>query len=174
MRWRSIVHGLIPVATLTGGTMALAAQHQPEADKPIVCPLSAPYRSDNPFARILRQELLVSIIAEDARMIAIVSLDWKRPGHALILPKAPVRNLYDLGERDTLALMRLAKRVATAQQRALGSTGFVLQQNNAVSQHVCHFHLHVIPNTLPDPGNHPTRAEMDDIARRLKAALPPG
>ncbi|KQM57176.1 MULTISPECIES: HIT family protein [unclassified Sphingomonas] len=174
MRWTRIVVGLMPVAALSGAAMATAGGQQPEADKPIVCPLSAPYRTDNVFARILLHELPASIIAEDARVMAIVPTDWKRPGHALVIPKAPVRNLYDLNDRDTLAVMRMAKRVATAQQRAFGSTGFALQQNNAVSQHVCHFHLHVIPNTPPAPRTNPTRAEMDDIARRLKAALPPG
>ncbi|MDJ0276127.1 HIT family protein [Sphingomonas sp. 2R-10] len=174
MRWMWIAGGLMPVAVLTVGSIASATGGQSEADKPIVCPLSAPYRTDNPFARILRHELPVSIIAEDRRVIAIVPLDWKRPGHALVIPRAPVRNLYDLNDRDTLALMRMAKRVATAQQRAFGSTGFALQQNNAVSQHVCHFHLHVTPNTPPAPRPNATRAEMDDIARRLKAALPPG
>lgn len=174
MRWRSIASGLTPIVVPTGATVAMPAEQQAEADKPIVCPLSAPYRTDNAFARILRHEIPASIIAENARVMAIVPIDWKRPGHALVIPKAPVRNLYELSDRDMLAVMRMAKRVATAQQRALGSTGFALQQNNAVSQHVCHFHLRVIPNTAPDPRSNPTRAEMDAIARRLKAALPPG
>lgn len=103
MRWRWIASGLIPIVAPTGGTVAMPAAQQAEADKPIVCPLSAPYRTDNAFARILRHEIPASIIAEDARVMAIVPIDWKRPGHALVIPKAPVRNLYELSDRDMLA-----------------------------------------------------------------------
>ena len=137
------------------------------------CPLSAPYDSDNPFARIIRRELPASIIDQDARVMAIVPLEWDHPGHALIIPKAPVRNLFELDDRDALAVMAMAKRVATAQQRALGSTGFSLQQNNAGRQDVCHFHVHVIPNTPAVPRTRATRAEMDASAERLRGALPP-
>jgi histidine triad (HIT) family protein len=136
------------------------------------CPLSAPYDANNTFARIIRKQLPASIIAQDARVIAIIPLEWEHPGHALVIPKHAVRNLYDLGDRDLIAVMNMVKRVATAQQRALGSTGFSLQQNNASNQDVCQLHIHVIPNTPLVPKVRATRAEMDAMAERLKAALP--
>lgn len=64
------------------------------------------------------------------------------------------------------------ERQQRAQQRALGNTELALQQNNAVGQHVCRFHLHVIPNTPLDLRETPSPAEVDAIAQRLKATLP--
>lgn len=137
------------------------------------CPLTAPCQADNPFARIIRGEIPASVIAQDKHVMAIIPLDWEHPGHALVIPKKPVRNLDDLSDRDTLAVFHMVKRIAAAQQHALGSTGYSLQQNNASRQDVCHFHVHVIPNTPPIPRTRHTRLEMDAMAERLRTALPP-
>lgn len=138
------------------------------------CPLLAPYDPGNPFARIVRGELPASVIAQDALVMAFVPLGWERPGHALVIPKRPARNLYDLTDAEAVAVMHMVRRVATAQQRAFGSTGFRLQQNNAQGQDVCHAHFHVVPNTPPNPTPKATRAEMDAVAERLRKALPDG
>ncbi len=137
------------------------------------CPLTAPYRAENTFTRILRGERPASVIAQDRRVMAIIPLDWEHPGHALVIPKSPVRNLDDLDDRDALAVLHMVKRVAAAQRSALGSTGYSLQQNNASRQDVCHFHIHVIPDTPAVPRVRATRADMDAMAERLRAALPP-
>ena len=163
----------LSIAALAAGLLALALPPALAKGEALPCPLAAAYRTDNPFARIIRGELPVSIIDQDARVIAIVPLEWEYPGHALVIPKGPVRNLNDLTDRDAVALMHMVKRVAAAQQRALGSTGFSLQQNNARKQDVCHLHVHVVPNTPPVPKKHATRTEMDAMAERLKAGLPP-
>jgi histidine triad (HIT) family protein len=159
----------IGVATAASGQTAAPDSAKKGA---LLCPLSGPYDANNSFARIIRGQLPASIIAQDARVIAIIPLEWEHPGHALVIPKHPVRNLYDLGDRDLVAVMNMVKRVAAAQQRALGSTGFSLQQNNASSQDVCQLHVHVIPNTPLVLKARATRAEMDAMAERLKAALP--
>lgn len=143
----------------------------PESDR-LRCPLSAPYDPGNAFARIIRGELPASVIAQNARVMAIIPLEWEHVGHALVIPKRAVRNLDDLDDRDLVAVMHMVRRVAKAQQRALASTGFSLQQNNASRQDVCHFHVHVIPNTPLVARVRATRAEMDAIAQRLRAALP--
>lgn len=152
------------------GAGASAAKAQGHA---LPCPLTAPYPADNPFARIIRGELPASIVAENKRVIAIIPLEWEHPGHTLVIPKAAVRSLDDLSDRDALAVMHMVKRIAAAQQRALGSTGYSLQQNNASRQDICHFHVHVIPNTPAVVKTRATRAEMDALAARLRAALPP-
>lgn len=146
---------------------------QTAASKALLCPLSAPYDTNNPFARIIRGDLPVSIIAQDAMVIAFIPLGWEHPGHALVVPKRAARNLFDLDDKQLVSVMHMVKRLAVAQQQALGSTGFSLQQNNARSQDVCHAHFHVIPNTPVVATPHATRAEMDAMASRLKAAMPP-
>ncbi len=167
---RSIAAWLLLAAAVATG----ASGQTPSAGDgwTLPCPLDAPYNADNVFARIVRGDLPASIVAQDARVMAILPLEWERPGHVLVIPRRPVGNLYDLGDRDLVAVMAMVRRIATAQRRALGSSGFSLQQNNASNQHVCHLHVHVIPNTPRVPMVHATRAEMDAMAQRLRAALP--
>ncbi|WP_294353193.1 HIT family protein [uncultured Sphingomonas sp.] len=168
-----IGHHLRLAGILAASLLSIASPAAGAQEGALRCPLSTPYNPSNPFARTVRGELPASIIAQDATVMAIIPLEWKHPGHALIIPKSAVRNLGDLSDADALAVLHMARRVAVAQQRALGSTGYSLQQNNASRQDVCHFHLHVIPNTPAVPRVRPTRAEMDMIAERLRAALPP-
>lgn len=62
--------------------------------------------------------------------------------------------------------------VAVAQQKALGSTGFSILQNNGRDQSVGHVHFHVIPNTPFEPRKPIPRDELDAMAERLKVSFP--
>jgi histidine triad (HIT) family protein len=138
------------------------------------CPLDGPYDDSNPFARILRGELPASRVHEDAQTLVLLPLVWEHPGHALVLPKRPVRNLLDMTPAEMGHALHVARQVALAQQRALGATGFSILQNNGRHQEVCHVHFHVIPNTPRAPQNPVPRAELDRMAERLAAAFPKG
>lgn len=169
-----VKHLSMLLVALAAAPAGADAQAEAPPDGTLRCPLTAPYRSDNAFARIIRGELPVSMIAQDEHVMAIVPLEWEHPGHALVITKAPARNIDDVSDRDALAVLHMVKRIAVAQQRALGSTGFSVQQNNGRRQDVCHFHVHVIPNTPAVAAKRATRVEMDAMAARLRAALPPG
>ena len=65
----------------------------------------------------------------------------------------------------------VAREVGAAQQRALGATGFTIEQNNGRNQDVCHAHFHVIPNTPRATQNPVPREELDRMAERLRAAF---
>lgn len=145
---------------------------QPEAAEPLTCPLDQPYDQNNPFALILRGEAPRSRVFEDAQVIVLVPLEWDHPGHALVIPKQPVRSLLDMTPADMAHTLDVARRVGLAQQRALGSTGFTIVQNNARNQHVCHVHFHVIPNTPRESRKELRQEERDTMAARLNAAFP--
>lgn len=140
--------------------------------QPLKCPLDAPYDASNPFARIARGGSEQAIIYSDPLVIAFVPIDWDNPGHVLIIPRRAARNLNDLTDAEVLAVFHLIRRVAVAQERAFGSTGFTVEQNNARHQTVCHAHFHVIPNTPKEPVAHATPAQIETIAARLRSALP--
>ena len=135
-------------------------------------PLDAAYDAENAFAKIIRGELPVSRVFEDDRVMAIMPLQWDHPGHTLVIPKAPVRSLLNMSVEDMGHALHIARQVAVAQQRALGSTGFTILQNNGRDQAVGHVHFHVIPNTAPAPQRQIPRDQLDDFARRLAAAFP--
>ncbi|MDZ4362884.1 HIT family protein [Brevundimonas sp.] len=162
--------GLIALAFFSGHDAASAQSLA--SDPTLRCPMDQPYEQDNPFARILRGELPASLVYEDEQVIVIMPLEWDHPGHALVIPKRPVRTLFDMTPSEMGHALDVARQVGVAQQRALGSTGFTLVQNNGRSQHVCHVHFHVIPNTPRATQNPVPRADLDHMAERLRAAFP--
>lgn len=157
--------------TLTQTEPSLVTPPEP-ASVPLVCPLDAPYDPSNPFARIIRGELPASRVFEDDRVLVIMPLGWNNPGHTLVIPKRAVRNLGDMTPEEMGYALEIARRVGVAQQRALGSNAYTIQQNNGRSQHVCHVHFHVNPNTPLKPQNPVPRTELDEMAKRLRAAMP--
>lgn len=80
------------------------------------------------------------------------------PGHSLVLPRAHVESLLDLGDSDLTALVLFARHVTHLLARAFEADGFdwTIQDGRSAGQSVPHLHLHVIPrhsDDLPDPGD---------------------
>ncbi|HEV2596573.1 MAG TPA: HIT family protein [Sphingomicrobium sp.] len=159
-------------AHLASALLLAASSSTVAAAEEMKCPLNAAYDPSNPFARIIRGEKEQAIVYSDPLVIAFVPNGWDNPGHVLIVPRRPVRNLDGLNDAEMLAVFHLIKRIAVAQERAFGSTGFTIEQNNARHQSVCHAHFHVIPNTPKESVDNATPAQMEAIAVKLRAALP--
>jgi histidine triad (HIT) family protein len=142
--------------------------------------LDGPYDAGNPFAQILKGDRAQSKVYEDARVIVIIPLSAASPGHVLVIPKKPVRNLLEMTPEDMAAALSAARKAALAQVKALGATGFKIVQNNGASagQTVFHAHFHVIPSydgvklDLEGPRQTLTRDEMNAMGARLRAAWP--
>jgi histidine triad (HIT) family protein len=153
--------------------MLLAMPSVAAADEPLKCPLDAPYDPSNPFAQIIAGKKKQAIVYSDPLVLAFVPIGWDNPGHVLIIPKRRVRSLNDMTDEEMLAVFHLIRRIAVAQERAFGSTGYTVQQNNGRNQSVCHAHFHVIPNSPKQPVEDATQEQMEAIASKLRAALPP-
>ena len=54
------------------------------------------YDPNNIFAKILRGELPCHKVYEDDKALAFLDIMPRAPGHTLVLPKAPARNLLDV------------------------------------------------------------------------------
>ncbi|CAN5169828.1 hypothetical protein BH10PSE1_BH10PSE1_18290 [soil metagenome] len=161
-----------------GAVVLAMAQTSPTVPTPppsppsLTCPLDRPYSENNPFARILRGKLPSSRVYEDDEVIVILPLEWEHPGHALVIPKGPVRSLLDMSPAQMGHVLDAARRTGVAQQRALGATGFTITQNNGRNQDVCHAHFHVIPNTPSVAATPLPREELGRMAERLRAVFP--
>jgi histidine triad (HIT) family protein len=107
----------------------------------------ASYDPNNIFAKILRGELPSYKVYEDDKAMAFLDIMPRAPGHALVLPKAPARNLLDVAPDDLAHVMRIAQKIAKASMKAFGAQGVTIQQFNegAGGQVVFHLHVHVIP-----------------------------
>ena len=105
------------------------------------------YDPNNIFAKILRGELPSYKIYEDDKAMAFLDIMPRAPGHALVLPKAPARNILDVNPEDLAHVMNVAQKIAQASMQAFGAQGVTIQQFNegAGGQVVFHLHVHVIP-----------------------------
>lgn len=99
------------------------------------------------FCKIANGEIPSKTLYEDEDFRVILDLAPATKGHALILPKAHSKNLYELPEETAGKVMKLAKKMAVTMTGKLGCDGFnIIQNNNEVAgQTVFHFHMHLIP-----------------------------
>ncbi len=115
-------------------------------------PLKAPYDENNPFAKILRGEIVVPKVYEDDQVLAFMDHAPAEPGHVLVISKtSKARNILEISPQDLSRLMAVAARVGHAQVDGLGVEGFTIVQNNGVGQSVPHLHIHVIPRQAGKP-----------------------
>jgi histidine triad (HIT) family protein len=138
----------------------------------------ASYDPDNVFAKILRGEIPSYKIYEDDRAFAFLDIMPRTPGHALVIPKAPARNILDIAPDDLAHVMKVAQKVARAGMTAFEADGITVQQFSepAGGQVVFHLHVHVMPRKGGVPLKPPASFKEDPAvlaqhANRLAAAL---
>ncbi len=136
------------------------------------------YDNDNIFAKILRGELPAFKIYEDDRSFALLDIMPRCPGHTLVIPKAPARNIFDIAPDDFAAVARTTQKIAAALKQAFVADGVTLQQANerAGGQVVFHLHMHVLPRhdgvaMLPAASRKEDLKVLEDHATRIIAAL---
>ncbi|HEX8457802.1 MAG TPA: HIT family protein [Pyrinomonadaceae bacterium] len=131
--------------------------------------------------RIVAGERVGSVVTETEQVLVLINPYWLTAGHALVVPRRHVENLYELPDELAAPVLSAAARVARAQKRAFAAAGVTLRQNNeaASDQHLFHFHLHVIPRFNGDlarfnaaPALVPS-AEQEAAAARLRLFLEP-
>ncbi len=137
-----------------------------------------PYDPDNIFAKILRGELPAHKVYEDNQTLAFMDIMPRGDGHALVIPKAPSRNIFDADPDSLAAVMRTVQKVAKAGKKAFAADGTTIQQFNepAGGQVVFHLHVHVIPRfegvaLKPHSGQMAEQASLVANAEKLRAAI---
>lgn len=146
--------------------------------RPLPAALAGSYDAQNPFARIIRNELPAARVYEDAHVLAFMDTSPLTPGHVLVITKTSrARNLLEISPRDLDRVMAVAARIARAQVIALGPDGIDgvrIMQNNGSAQSVFHLHVHVVPHRrgvwattgVPTP-----MSELKPMAARIAAAM---
>ena len=136
------------------------------------------YDPNNVFAKILRGELPAYKVYEDDKAFAFLDIMPRTPGHTLIIPKAPARNILDVAPDDLAHVMKVVQKVAQAAVKVFGADGVTVQQFNegAGGQVVFHLHVHVIPRKNGVPMKPPASEKekpdvLADQALKLAAAL---
>jgi histidine triad (HIT) family protein len=136
------------------------------------------YDPNNIFAKILRGELPCHKVYEDDKALAFLDIMPRAPGHTLVLPKAPARNLLDVDPSDLAHVMQVAQKIAKAGMTVFAADGVTVQQFNesAGGQVVFHLHVHVLPRHNGVPLKPPASVKEEtavlcDQALKLAAAL---
>jgi histidine triad (HIT) family protein len=136
------------------------------------------YDPQNPFAKILRGEFPCYKVHEDDHTLAFLDIMPRCPGHALVIPKAPVRNILDISPEDFAQVARVSHKIARAAMTAFGAQGITLQQFSepASGQVVFHLHMHVMPRydgvaLLPPASRKEDGKVLEANAAKLVAAL---
>lgn len=138
----------------------------------------AAYDPNNIFAKILRGEFPCYKIYEDDKALAFLDIMPRAPGHTLVLPKAPARNILDVSPDDLAQVMKIAQKIAKAAVGVFSADGVTVQQFNegAGGQVVFHLHVHVIPRksgvSMKPPASEKEKPDvLADQAKKLAAAL---
>jgi histidine triad (HIT) family protein len=136
------------------------------------------YDPNNIFAKILRGELPCYKVYEDDKVLAFLDIMPRSPGHTLVLPKAPARNIHDISADDLAHVITAAQKVAKAAVKAFSADGITIQQFNegAGGQVVFHLHLHVIPRkagvAMKPPASEKEKPDvLAEHAKKLAAAI---
>lgn len=136
-------------------------------------------KDDCIFCKIANGEIPSDTVYEDEQFRVILDLSPAVKGHALILPKEHFDDLVSADDATLEGILRLAKRIGSAQLTALKCDGFNVVQNNgeAAGQTVHHLHMHIIPRynggekivSWPQLESEPK--EQAELAAKLHAEL---
>lgn len=93
-------------------------------------------------------------VYQDEDVIVLIAADGfgDHEGHAMVCPAEHYENLYDLPSRVLQRIALTAKQVALSMKEAWAPDGVSTRQHNepAGSQHVWHYHQHVLPRWHDD------------------------
>lgn len=136
------------------------------------------YDPDNIFAKILRGDIPCHKVYEDDVALVFMDVMPQSPGHTLVVPKTPSRNLLDADPAVLSKILPLVQKIAIAAKAAFNADGISVWQFNepASGQTVFHLHYHVIPRYEGQPLRaHAGKMEDAEVlkanAAKLKAAL---
>jgi histidine triad (HIT) family protein len=136
------------------------------------------YDPNNIFAKILRGEFPCYKVYEDDHVLAFLDIMPRSPGHTLVIPKAPARNILDISPEDFAHVARGSHKIAGAAMQAFKADGITVQQFSeaAGGQVVFHLHMHVMPRhngvaLLPPASRKEDPKVLEEHARVLIEAL---
>ncbi len=139
---------------------------------------SPAYDDNNIFAKILKGEIPSYRVYEDEHTVAFMDVMPQSPGHTLVVPKAPSRNIFDADPAALQQAITVVQKIAVAVREAFDADGVYIAQFNEppAGQTVFHLHFHVIPRLegvalKPHSGKMEDGAVLAENARKIIEAL---
>lgn len=131
------------------------------------------------FQKIIDREIPATIVYEDEHCIAFLDISPINPGHTLVVPRTPYKNIFELPQETLAHLFSVVQKIAGVQKSALDADGVNIMMNNdaAAGQVVFHAHIHIIPRYTGDGYEHwhskrpYEQGETEIVAEKIKNAL---
>lgn len=125
------------------------------------------------FTKIIKGEIPCHKIWEDDQFFAFLDIRPIQPGMTLVVPKEEVENPFDMADDEYCDLMRAAKHLVPAIQKAAGSSrvGLVIE-----GLEIPHAHVKLIPINGPSDLNSSNARDASDdelraMAEKIRANL---
>ncbi len=136
------------------------------------------------FCRIIEGKVPASVVYRDDMVAAFMDIRPVNTGHVLVIPLKHFTELSDMDEETGLRLfqvtMRVQKAVRASGVRCEGINLF-LADGEAAFQEVFHVHMHIFPRFKGDDfkidadwSKQPPRAELDEVAAKIRSAYTEG
>jgi len=128
------------------------------------------------FEKIINREVPAEIVYEDEHTLAFLDIAPNNPGHTLVIPKSPSRNVLEIDADTWSKVMEAVRRLTPIIKEAVGADGINLMMNNepAAGQIVFHTHIHIIPRFDGDGYEHWSsrsyeEGEMEAVGEKIRA-----
>ncbi len=128
------------------------------------------------FCKIIKKEISAEVIYEDSASMAILDVNPRSPGHAMILPKSHAENILDLADEEIGDVFKAVKKVTVILSESLKPDGFTIGINHGKvsEQAIDHLHIHVLPRWLGDGGgsihsvvDNPPKETLKEIKNKI-------
>lgn len=131
------------------------------------------------FCKIAAGKIPSNTLYENDSFRVILDIAPAAKGHAIVLPKAHMADLFAMDADIAATALPVITKVAGALKEALSCDGINLMQNNgkAAGQTIFHLHFHIIPRFHDDgltiPGQTTTydEGEAEALAAKVRSLL---
>lgn len=134
------------------------------------------------FCKIINGDIPSTKIYEDDEILAFLDISQATIGHTLVIPKAHIRDIFEMEEETASNLYRRVPKLASAIKHTFNAGGMNIVNNNKeeAGQTIFHYHLHLIPRYSEKDGlkvlftnnmDRYSKEDLEDFANRIKKNL---
>jgi histidine triad (HIT) family protein len=130
------------------------------------------------FQKIIDRDIPAEIVYEDDDVLAFLDIAPNSPGHTLVIPKKPTKNILTIDAGSWAKVMEAVRLLAPKIKEAVGAEGINIKMNNepVAGQIVMHAHVHIIPRHKGDgythwPGGSYAEGEEKEVGEKIRQAL---
>lgn len=118
------------------------------------------------FCKIINKKIPSKIIYEDEKVISFMDINPICDGHALIVPKKHIEDIYEVDDKTFLYIFKIAKELTPILKKATNENSMSYEINYGDYQSIKHIHLHLFPNVRQRP-----LKNIDDVYNHIKNLL---